>query len=424
MEQKRRYRRNRKKRSKRQRELQLRLQLLAVVAVALTIVSVAVIRSGRIRAEQEAAEAAAQAERIEAFRKASETPAPVTETPKPGTAIEIRMIGDVILQEDVCSSCLQNGTYQFDGLFEHISPGIQEADLAIANQETILGGSSLGITGWPQFNSPYEEADALAAAGFQVVLHGNNHALDYGTEGVTNCLNYWNTAHPEMAVLGIHGDAQSAEDIYVYEKGGFRVAVLNYTYGTNLCEELLQDENTAYYLELLDEEQVTADISRAKEISDFVIVCPHWGTEDVLDVSTEQQYWCELFLNQGVDLVLGTHPHVIQPVEMMVDEDGHQMLVYYSLGNYVSNQKHAAAMVGAMADITIRKDTEGVHIDDYNVIPLVTHEGQEPQTFTVYPLEEYTNTLASSNGILADDSSFSLHYCQELCREVFGELYQ
>ena len=144
----------------------------------------------------------------------------------------------------------------------------------------------------------------------------------------------------------------------------------------------------------------------------------------MLDVSTEQQYWCELFLNQGVDLVLGTHPHVIQPVEMMVDEDGHQMLVYYSLGNYVSNQKHAAAMVGAMADITIRKDTEGVHIDDYNVIPLVTHEGQEPQTFTVYPLEEYTNTLASSNGILADDSSFSLHYCQELCREVFGELYQ
>ena len=154
------------------------------------------------------------------------------------------------------------------------------------------------------------------SAGFRVILQASNHTLDYGIEGVTNCLNYWKTTHPEAAVLGIHGDRQAAEEIYVYEKDGFRVAILNYTYGTNLNEELLQDENTAYLLNVLDEERVTADVARAKEMADFVIVCPHWGIEDDNNVCSEQQYWCDLFLSLGVDLVLGAHPHVIQPVEM------------------------------------------------------------------------------------------------------------
>ena len=424
MEQKRKAGRNRRGRSKRRRELQLRIELLAAVAVVLTIISVAVIQGSRARAEQEAREAAAQTERIQKIRKSSEaTPVP-TEEPESGTVIQIRMVGDVILHEDVCNSCLQNTGYQFDGLFCNISGEIREADIAIANQETILGGTGLGITGWPEFNSPCEAGDALVSAGFRVILQASNHTLDYGIEGVTNCLNYWKTTHPEAAVLGIHGDRQAAEDIYVYEKDGFRVAILNYTYGTNLNEELLQDENTAYLLNVLDEERVTADVARAKEMADFVIVCPHWGIEDDNNVCSEQQYWCDLFLSLGVDLVLGAHPHVIQPVEMKMGENGHQMLVYYSLGNCVSNQEHAYAMVGAMAEVTIRKDQEGVHIDKYGIEPLVTHEGQNPQSFTTYLLRDYTEELAGSNGILQDDSSFSLQYCQNLCREVFGNLYQ
>ena len=280
MEQKRKAGRNRRGRSKRRRELQLRIELLAAVAVVLTIISIAVIQGSRARAEQEAREAAAQTERIQKIRKSSEsTPVP-TEEPESGTVIQIRMVGDVILHEDVCNSCLQNTGYQFDGLFCNISGEIREADIAIANQETILGGTGLGITGWPEFNSPCEAGDALVSAGFRVILQASNHTLDYGIEGVTNCLNYWKTTHPEAAVLGIHGDRQAAEEIYVYEKDGFRVAILNYTYGTNLNEELLQDENTAYLLNVLDEERVTADVARAKEMADFVIVCPHWGIED------------------------------------------------------------------------------------------------------------------------------------------------
>ena len=140
MEQKRKAGRNRRGRSKRRRELQLRIELLAAVAVVLTIISVAVIRGSRARAEQEAREAAAQTERIQKIRKSSEaTPVP-TEEPEPGTVIQIRMVGDVILHEDVCNSCLQSTGYQFDGLFCNISGEIREADIAIANQETILGG--------------------------------------------------------------------------------------------------------------------------------------------------------------------------------------------------------------------------------------------------------------------------------------------
>ena len=180
---------------------------------------------------------------------------------------------------------------------------------------------------------------------------------------------------------------------------------------------------------MLEENKVKADIQKANELADFVVVCPHWGTEYRHEQSAEQKYWAELFLENGVDLVVGTHPHYIQPVEMLTGENGEEMLVYYSLGNFInstgeSGRGTADRMVGGMAQVTIAKTEDGkTYIKEYGVEPLVTQLLYGPQEITTYKLEDYTEELAVQNRIIDKDDSFSLEFCQKLCREVFGELY-
>ena len=157
-------------------------------------------------------------------------------------------------------------------------------------------------------------------------------------------------------MLGIN-ESQEAQDhnIFVYEQEGIRIAVLNYTYGTN---GIPMPSGMPYAVNLLEEKKVAADIAKAKTMSDFIIVCPHWGTEYQLTPSAEQARWTQIFLENGVDLVIGTHPHVIEPVEWVQDDNGNEMLVYYSLGNFVnwtssSGKGIANRMVGGMAEVTI-----------------------------------------------------------------------
>ena len=414
-------------RSRRRRILQIRMQIAAVAAAAAVLIVLGVrsrmaAGSGGETAEAgsgtQAAlpEAAADHGVSEDVLHPEKEPAPEQ---KSGVQVTIGMVGDIILHDAVCEGAYENGAYDFSGLFANISGEVRDLDLAIANQETILGGEELGITGYPEFNGPFQQADALAAAGFDVVLQATNHTLDAGAAGVDNNLRYWKEHYPQMAVLGIHESGASARDIYVYEKEGFRIAVLNYTYGTNINQELLDAPETACLVDVLDEAVVTEDIRRAGELADYIIVCPHWGTENSYEISEDQRYWTQLFLDNGVDLVLGAHTHVIQPVETLREESGKEMLVYYSLGNCISNQEHADHMVGGMARLTLRKDGDEVYVDEYGVRPLVTQETPEGK-YTVYFLDQYTEELAAENGIHNTDEGFSLDYCRELCQDVFG----
>lgn len=342
--------------------------------------------------------------------------------------IDIVMVGDILLHENVQESGkLEDGSYNYDHLFANVTEEIQAADLAIANQEVILGGTEIGLYGYPNFNGPYEVGDALAKAGFNVILHATNHTLDRGKTALVNCMNFWKTNHSEIAVLGIFESQEAYDnDIYVYEQDGVRIAILNYTYGTN---GMPMPDDMPFAVALLEKEKVLADLEKANEMADFVVVCPHWGTEYQHTQSEEQEYWAQLFLENGVDLVIGTHPHYIQPVEMLQDEEGNQMLVYYSLGNFInstgeSGRGTADRMIGGMAQITVAKKESGeVYIKDYGVEPLVTQLLYGTQEITTYKLSEYTGELASQNQILEKDSVFSLEFCQELCEEVFGELY-
>ena len=334
--------------------------------------------------------------------------------------ISLVMVGDILLHTPVAESGKREEGYDFSAIFAEMKEDISEADLALVNQEVILGGEELGVSGYPTFNAPYELGDALVDAGFDVILHATNHTLDKGKQGVLNCLSFWQEQYPEIAVLGIHDSQEDQNQIYVYEQEGIRIAILNYTYGTN---GIPLPQDMPYIVDMLEKERVASDIRRAEEMADFVIVCPHWGTEYVLNVTKEQQDWAELFVENGADLILGTHPHVIEPVEWIGEEEA---LAYYSLGNFVnwtssSGDGIANRMVGGMAQVTIGLDAMGeAVIKSYNVEPLVCHLEQGFGGVTVYPLSEYTEELAEQNEIVKQDGNFSLEYCHKLAEDIFG----
>ena len=351
--------------------------------------------------------------------------------PEKDTEITIVMVGDILLHTPVEEAAKRDdGSYNFDFIFENLKRDISSADIAIVNQEVIIGGEELGVSGYPAFNAPYQAGDALVEAGFDVVCHGTNHALDKGKSGLLNCCKYWREQHPEITVVGINETEDAYNNIDIVEEKGIRIAILNYTYGTN---GIPQPKGMPHAVDMLDKDKVEKDLKFAEENADFTIVCPHWGTEYNLGVDKSQKYWTEIFRKNGADLVLGTHSHVIEPIEMLEDVgigitnnhgDG-DMLVYYSLGNFVNwtsgkGKGVANRMVGGMADVTLGRNAKGeVAIKSYGVTPVVTHLQKGHEGVIVYPLTEYTDELGKTNEIVKQDPGFSAQYCRELANKVW-----
>jgi len=356
-----------------------------------------------------------------------------SEAVEPAREYTIVMVGDVLLHTPVEESCKQpDGNYDYESLFTHTKDEISAADLALVNQEVIIGGADLGITGYPSFNADFSLCDSLAGAGFDIICHATNHAMDKGRKGLINCAKYWKENYPQITVLGIHDTADTstscgAEPV-ILDLPDMKIAVLNYTYGTN---GIPLPDDMPYAVDLLDEEQVAADIRRAEELADFTIVCPHWGTEYRLTLDASQEKWTKVFAENGADLVLGTHPHVIEPIEWVTDEErDHEMLVYYSLGNFVNwtsgtGEGVANRMVGGMAEVTITKNDHGeVEIADYGVKPMISHVTSGPEGVTTYFLEDYDAVLAEENEIISQDPDFSRECCVNLCDSVWGDLWK
>lgn len=341
--------------------------------------------------------------------------------------ISLIMVGDMLMHLKVTQSGLMDdGTWNYDHIFENVKEDVQAADIALINQEVILGGKDLGYSGYPMFNTAFELGDAIADAGFDVVLHATNHTMDKGKTGLMNCLNYWEENHPQMAILGANKTQEEQDEIYVYEQNGIKVAILNFTYGLN---GLPMPSDMPFAVDMMTEELMAKKIDKANELADFVVVCPHWGIEYQTKESSNQHLWCDFFMEHGVDLVIGTHPHVIQPIEFMENDKGDKMLVYYSLGNFINSTADTGVgigkrILGGMAKVTISKSVEGeVYISDYGVEPLITQIMRGAGNMTTYKLCDYTEELAATNQMTGRDPSFSIESTKQVCREVFGDLY-
>ncbi len=256
--------------------------------------------------------------------------------------------GDQILHGKVISYGL-NHDNDFSYLYEQIADRVQQADLSSLNQETVYVDSHEKISDYPRFASPEEVADAVVAAGFDIVSLANNHVLDQGREGV----NYTAEVNDRVGIIrtGIHTDEEGTapEDMITYmEKKGVRFALLSCTYGINGTGEL-----PAFIDGFRDEEKLITALQIAREQADCVILYAHWGQEYSVEPDDTQRHLAQICAENNVDVIIGTHPHVVQPMEWVEGRDNHRTLVYYSLGNLISNPKYEQCLEGALASFEI-----------------------------------------------------------------------
>lgn len=338
----------------------------------------------------------------------------------------IIMVGDILVHDRVIKSALNSeGKYDFTPVFKNLKDEISDADIALVNEEVIIGGTDLGISGYPCFNAPYELGDALSDAGFDVICQATNHAMDKGKKGLLNDLAYWDEKKSAIPI-GIYDEETESQEIFVKEINGIKIAVLNYTYGTN---GIALPADMPYAVNLLEESKVRRQLQAADALADFVIVCPHWGTEYRLVPDGMQEKWTKIFNEEGADLVIGTHPHVIEPVEMINVGQDDEMLVYYSLGNYVNWTSGEGAgvlarVIGGMAEITVTKSEDRTYISDYGVTALVTDLQEGFGGVSVYKLSDYTINQAKENLIVNQDPQFSYESAVALCDEVWGDVWE
>lgn len=256
---------------------------------------------------------------------------------------------------------------EFDFLYENVVDVILESDIAVINQETPFVDEPALYGDYPRFGTPVQVGEAIVNAGFDVVTCATNHALDRGVDGINTTKAFFTEAH--IKCLGIQSEEET--DYHPYEilvRNGVRFALLNYTYGTNGIRLPEENPNMVHLLD--DEEKITNDIEMAKAESDFVIVFVHWGTEYAKEPDDFQRKWAQIFADCKVDVVVGTHPHVIQPYEVIRDNDGHEMLIYYSIGNYISAQPEESCVKGGMASFTVSLTPEGYKVTEYGFRPL------------------------------------------------------
>jgi poly-gamma-glutamate synthesis protein (capsule biosynthesis protein) len=338
--------------------------------------------------------------------------------------VTLLAVGDNLIHIEVVQSGKQeDGTYSFDHLYDEIKEEIMAADIAVINQETILGGKALNYSGYPAFNSPTEIGDSLVEAGFDVMLHATNHTMDKGLKGVNNTFEHWDT-YPDITILGINKTEEDRSKIPIVEMNGIKIAMLNYTYGLNGYKV---PNGMPYLVNMLDRKEMKKDIKKAREEADFVIVYPHWGTEYVYKPIESQKDLVNFYYELGVDLIIGSHPHVLQPVEWITSDSEHKMLVFYSLGNFLSYQKEPARMLGGIALVTITKDDTDTYISDAAITPIVTHyeHGPADYNYGIYKLSDYNSELGDIHGVsdIATQGDFSYEETLRTARKVLGSWY-
>lgn len=327
-------------------------------------------------------------------------------------------VGDDLIHSQVYKAAKKKGRYDFSSLFANVKADVQAADIAAINQETIFVDKK--YSGYPRFGSPKALGYAIANAGFDVVTHATNHTMDKGTSAISGTINFWNTKLPQIKVLGIHKSASDASKVTVIEKNGIKIAMLNYTYGLN---GIKLPSNKSYMVDRLNNtNKMRSDIKKAKQQSDFVIVFAHFGTEYKYSPSSYQKKMASFFAKEGVDLLIGTHPHVVEPVQYVSGTNGHKMLTYYSLGNFVSCQQKPDRLLGGMAKVIIAKNEKGAYIKSYDMEPLVTHISSNKKYFTVYKLRNYTEALAKKNAIhkMARKKKFTVKSLKSLYKKITG----
>lgn len=268
--------------------------------------------------------------------------------------ITIAAIGDILIHDRVYNDAREGELFNFDPMLNNLPSELKKPDLLLANQETIVAGESIGLSGYPTFNSPHEIVDSLKKAGIDIVSTANNHALDRGVEAQKLSISYLNQIG--LPHVGTYLTKEEQDKLVILEKNGIKVAYLAYTYGLNGIPIPKENE---YIVNIIDKERISNEIQRAKKEADVIVMAIHWGNEYQRFPSKEQKELAQFLIDEGVHIIFGSHPHVLQPIEWLEGKNGQQGLVVYSLGNFLSGQDEEYRDIGGMVSITVNKKQRG-----------------------------------------------------------------
>jgi hypothetical protein len=307
-----------------------------------------------------------------------------------GKKISLLFIGDIMGHDEQIWSAENREThiYNYDEVFSFIRPVISEADITIANFEVTLAGPP--YKGYPQFSSPSALAAACRNAGIDYLVTANNHSADRGKNGITGTINRLDS----IGILhtGTFIDQASKQNLQplIIKDEGISIALLNYTYGTNgitVPEPVI--------VNMLEKDQVTIDIDKALSLNpDMIVLFLHWGTEYDTIPSRSQEDMAQYFFSKGVDLIIGSHPHVLQKMIRYKDDPVFKnKAVIYSLGNFVTNQRKPKTDGGSMVRIELMKVEDSVIITDagYYLTWVYTPIEKYRKKFFILPCSEYEN---------------------------------
>ncbi|WP_308634441.1 CapA family protein [Paenibacillus silvisoli] len=311
-------------------------------------------------------------------------------------------------------------TYNFQGFFKQVKPILEQGDWTLANLETPIAGKSLGYSGFPRFNAPTELGDALKYAGFTTVTTANNHALDRGAKGIALTLE-------KLEKLGFEtkGTARSkyeADKIVIAKRNGIAMGLLAYTYGTN---GIPLPKSQPYAVSLIDEAKMIDDIEKLRKAgADFITVVLHFGVEYQTKPNDAQKTLARKLIAAGADIIAGSHPHVVQPYEMVeaTDPDGtvRKGLIIYSMGNFISNQRGDSKDYGVIYKVNIHKDGASgrTSLKDVEAIPTWVHRTMKNGTtqYAVVPLQQSIASKSLKNLSASDYSDLKQMYNQLMKR--------
>lgn len=368
-----------------------------VFALLLALLTVLLVSCGASKQEKKPSEAGRSD--VTASGAANYVPAQ-TEPPKEivHKKITFAAAGDNIIYQagftDAKNRADGGREYDFRPNYDHIRSMIESADLAFVNQETLMAGADYGYSDYPHFNSPQQLLYDLDEVGFDIVSMANNHMLDMGTSGIEDCIAFYK-GYDGVQMIGGY---ESEEDFYtprVVECDGIKIAFVAFTYATN---GLSLKEGSDVYIPYIDDEAIEKSIALAKEQADLVFVSCHWGIENDFDPSDDQKHTAQLIADCGADVIIGHHPHVIQPVEWLDGKDGNKTLCIYSLGDFMAVMMRASNMLGAIVTFDIAQDGDEFSIQNPVFNPTVFHFGPSYYKGQIYFLSDFTSDLASTFG--------------------------
>ena len=332
-------------------------EMMAIILLIVILLSAALLF---FRYSNDKKQLALQREEIEKqteeIYKALEEPQVTTNVPVETTTVaKICVVGDILCGTEMLEDAKQGDKYQFDNMFSNISHFIKNSNLAIGTLETNF--TSNEYSGLGKYNSPVEFLNSIKNSGIGVVSLAHNHVLDYGETGMKETIS--KIKEKDMDIIGISNNENSENKEFtgiIKEVKRINIAVLAYTYGLSNSSNLSEEEKAL--VSIYDKDKVKQDMDYAKENSDFIIVIMHWGDVNKSTISNWQREVKDYLVENGADMILGSHPSVVEPMEMVKTEDGKNVLVAYSLGNYISSFNYDNADVELILNIEIQKEAK------------------------------------------------------------------